>query len=108
MLFKRICLVEIEIEPSSRRLAHGPEAMSEGAVPSTALLCSVEGTCLLWNSDGPCDEATASATSSSRSVSGAGGIGGREHGRRAEREEGAVVPSDEGAVVSDEGAVVSE
>ena len=43
--------------------------MSEGAVPSTALLCSVEGTCLLWNSDGPCDGATASATSSSRSVS---------------------------------------
>eukprot|EP00900_Chrysochromulina_parva_P002273 jgi/Chrpa1/12046/Chrysochromulina_OHIO_Genome00012477-RA len=69
LLFKRICLVDIEIEPSSRRLAHGPEAMSEGAVPSTALLCSVEGTCLLWNSDGPCDEATASATSSSRSVS---------------------------------------
>ena len=68
-LLKRICHVEIEIEPSSRRLAHGAAAMSEGAVPSTALLRSVEGTCLLWNSDGTCDEATASATSSSRTVS---------------------------------------
>ena len=51
--------------------------------------------------------AAAAATSRARGT-GAGGIGGREHGRRAEREEGAVVPSDEGAVVSDEGAVVSE
>jgi hypothetical protein len=53
------------------------------------------------------DRALADATSRARGT-GAGGIGGREHGRRAEREEGAVVPSDEGAVVSDEGAVVSE